>query len=176
MFLSTLYNQAYIIMHKETRNAIFIVLIVNVAIQIFFSLFFFSNNADSIKYSTGHTANTGPAAMSPDLLQELQNISYKLDIQNQLIADITHQDIEKIKTQTSQATPTAKLTETEILEQKQALINEMNNYGMTMHLFLADPRFQSLPSRNQSEVLSELARRLDNNEINKKEFLPGYKE
>ena len=165
-------------MHKETRNAIIAALILNIAIQIFFYLFIFTNKSDTTKQSTEHTANASATASNPDILQELRIIHGKLDSQNQLIAGLSNRSINQTDTQvSSSALPTAaaKLTEAEILETKQALINDLNKYGMTMPLFLADSRFQSLPSRTQSEILSELARRMDNNEIDKKQFMPGYK-
>ena len=161
-------------MHKETRKAIFVVFILCIAIQLFFYLFLFNNKSDT----TEHSANASATASNPDILQELRIIRDKLDSQNQLIAGLSNRSINQTDTQvSSSALPTAaaKLTEAEILETKQALINDLNKYGMTMPLFLADSRFQSLPSRTQSEILSELARRLDNNEIDKKQFIPGYK-
>ena len=152
--------------------------ILSVAVQVFFSLLLFNNNSDSTKHSAEHTTNTSATATNPEILQELQTINYKLDMQNQLIAELTHRDINKIDNQGAHnalPTSTPQLTETEILETKQALINDINKYDMTMPLFLSDARFHSLPSRTQSEILSEITRRLNNNEIDKKQFIPGYK-
>jgi len=63
----------------------------------------------------------------------------------------------------------------ELALQKQNALNQSSSAGMTLPDFMASKQFTGLPPEAQDEVMQELVRRFNNGEIDRKQFIPGYK-
>jgi len=59
--------------------------------------------------------------------------------------------------------------------QKQDALNKLVDPGITLPDFMASAQFMELPPEEQEEVMQELVRRFNSGEIDREQFVPGYK-
>jgi FtsZ-binding cell division protein ZapB len=59
--------------------------------------------------------------------------------------------------------------------QKQDLLNRLGDPGITLPNFMASEELSELPSDARDEIMQELVRRFNSGEIDREQFVPGYR-
>ncbi len=62
-----------------------------------------------------------------------------------------------------------------LASQKQDVLNRLVDPGITLPDFVASAELAELPSEAQDEVMQEFVRRFNSGEIDRQQFVPGYK-
>ena len=113
-----------------------------------------------------------------NLINMLYEIDKKLKKQNDFLYNnlsMYNADNQKPLVQTNHTEPVTQNEKQEIDEIKYSLRDDMYNPEMNFAKFINDPRLKSLSKSDKDEIMNELTRKINNNEINREAFLTGYK-
>lgn len=106
------------------------------------------------------------------ILSQLNDLSINVENNKIAYADTGNQGIEA---QINIAGNKTVLTEKEIDDTKDEVYNALLDTNYTLTELLNSEQLNNLPAEAKQQVLDEVARRIDSGEIDKTEFLPGYK-
>ncbi|MDH5571230.1 MAG: hypothetical protein OEY89_05650 [Gammaproteobacteria bacterium] len=163
-------------------KSFFIILIAaNIVIQTIINAFLSNdarNNISPVKDSTV-SLQSGDALLSAELMAVLLEINTKLDRQNTLLSNALTADkaVEYVADRAGKNTGANanRYDQQTLADMKYGLVMDMHKQDMNIASFLHDPRLKELSELDRNEVMEELVRKIDSNEIDRSLFLPGYK-
>ncbi len=156
-----------------------ILILTSIVIQSLINGFLLNNNT-----AKKNTASTHPSTYNDDsndqLINLLLDINNKLDAQNKLLEQLSStENTSRIDTLSNprKESSNQSFTNNSLPDQTQyQLIENLYEHDMTLGKFLSNEDLNNLPKKERHEVLKEMVRKIDQNEISKSSFLPGFKE
>lgn len=159
----------------------YLIIIISTSIVIQSLINGFVLNNSSAKENTDETHfPTYNDDSNDQLINLLLDINNKLDSQKKLLEQLSYNEsTNSIDTpsNTRQENSDQPFTNNSLPDQTQyQLIENLYEHDMTLGRFLSNKDLNNLPKKERHEVLKEMVRKIDQNEISKSSFLPGFKE